>query len=280
MNPHSQKILKTARKVSYAVAVVTAAALFLFRDHPRLAAWTGGGGQILVLLLVLIFGYVLLALAIQFASDLLRPRRIAASGTLLALRGPRAASLLMALGAAALVAVGASLVLLPQSRLDDWGVQSPFPGMAFHEQALFGLLGAVGAFLALAFLLRALVNPPWFLLTREGFLYAPGGVSPGLVQWIDVEDIRESHVLAANPRGRGEPVMRPTLVVSLKDPDKYVKTYTPLLQWLVRAANAVLRAQTKGGDIYLDPADFGQRYEEISARMRELAELPAPAARP
>ena len=276
MTPHSKKILKAVRWVGGVVTVATAAIAFLLRDDPRLSAWIGGIESVFILSLVLLFGYVLLALASQFFSDLVRPGRIAASGTLLALRSPRGASLVMAVAALALVAAGASLVLLPEATLDEWGVENPFAAMPFHVLALFGLFGAIGAFLALAFSVRALVNPPWFLLTREGFLYAPGGVSPGLVRWTDVSDIQESHVLASKPTGRGAE-MRPTLVVSLKDPAKYTNHYTPLLRWFVRAATAVLRAQTRGGDLYIDPTDFGDRYAQITAQMRELAGLSVPA---
>lgn len=275
MTPHSKKILKVAQWVGYVVMVATVATAFLMRDDPRLEVWIGRFDSVFILSLVVLFGYVLLALASQFFSDLVRPGRIAASGTVLALRSPRGASVVAAVAAIALVVAGASLALLPKATLDGWGVVNPFAALPFHEQALFGLFGAIGAFLALAFSVRALVNPPWFLLTREGFLYAPGGMSPGLVRWSDVSDIKESHVLGSNPTGGRKAVMRPTLVVSLKDPAKYSNQYVLPLRWLVRAATAVLRAQTQGGDLYIDPTHFGDRYAEIAAKMRELAALPA-----
>jgi hypothetical protein len=276
MDPHSKNILKTVRWASFVVTVLTAVAFFLFGDDARLQRWAGLGERVFILSLVGLFSYVLVALAWQFASDLKRPGDAATSGVLLELRSPRGAAALAMVGAGLLVAAGFSVAFVPKETLDGWNVINPFAGMPFHELALFGLFGAIGAFLAIAFAVRTLVNPPWFLLTREGFFYAPGGVSAGLVRWSDVKDIRESQVLSSGRAGRRGPTMQPTLVVTLKSPDRYVARYTPMLRLLVRATTAVLRAQTRGGDIYLDPSHFGDRYPEITAKMRELAGLAEP----
>jgi len=114
-------------------------------------------------------------------------------------------------------------------------------------------------------------NRPWFVLTRRGFLYAPGDLSPGLIRWEDVTDILETELLASNG-ARGSAIRRRALVVTLKDPDKYLGGYNPLLKVFDRLSRAMVRAQTGGNsDLVLLADDFGQRYGEVKQRIYEFA---------
>jgi hypothetical protein len=90
----------------------------------------------------------------------------------------------------------------------------------------------------------------------------------------DVVDIKEDEVITNGGSSRGGPVASKTLVVVLRDGERYVSRYNPVLGAVARLGTGILRAQTGGrGDIYIHPADFGPRYDEIKTLMRELAGL-------
>ena len=96
-------------------------------------------------------------------------------------------------------------------------------------------------------------------------------MSAGVVRWSDVRGIKTGEVLSA--QGRGPSVLKPALIVTLKHPERHTAQYTPLLRLLVRVLTPVLRAQTDGGDLYLDPDDFGADYDTVVRLMREHAGL-------
>jgi hypothetical protein len=136
-------------------------------------------------------------------------------------------------------------------------------------QAIAGLFVLIWAVLLLGFLSMAIRSAPWFVLTPRGFLYAPGGMSPGFVHWEDVTGLRETEIVSG--RGRDSPKLERILAVGLRDPAKYATRYNPILAALVRKGGALYRTQTGGAaDILIDPSHFGDRYDAIRARMIAL----------
>jgi hypothetical protein len=136
-------------------------------------------------------------------------------------------------------------------------------------QMVAGLFVLIWAVLLLGLLSMAIRNAPWFVLTPRGFLYAPGGMSPGFVRWEDVTGLRETDIVSG--RGRDSPRLERVLAVGLRDPSKYSARYNPMLAALVRMGGALYRTQTGGAaDILIDPSHFGDRYDAIKARMIAL----------
>lgn len=165
-------------------------------------------------------------------------------------------------------AVGANIILFRP------GLLAIDPAATSIEVKLvFALFYAIAHFLVIAFTLRMIRNRPYFVLTRRGFLYAPGDLSPGLVRWEDVTEIAETELLGAQGT-RGSAILRRALLVTLKHPDKYLGAYNPLLKVLDRLSRATVRAQTGGkSDLVLLADDFGRRYEEVKEQMYEYARL-------
>lgn len=214
-----------------------------------------------------------LGLILHFLGSLRRPAEDADWGEpLLCLRHSRIASVLTVV---VLLLFGAMISFA----LGMWSL--PGDAFAFEQEpiplegkAIIGFFTVVWVFLVVAITTRAVRNPPWFVLTAKGFVYQPGDVSAGLIRWQDVADIKEDEVITNGGNGRGGPVASKTLVVVLRNGERYVTRYNPVLSAVVRLGTGVLRAQTGGrGDIYIDPADFGPRYDEIKTMMRELAGL-------
>lgn len=141
------------------------------------------------------------------------------------------------------------------------------------SKAAFWLFYAIGHFLLLAFVLRAVRNRPFFVLSDRGFIYEPGDLSPGLILWRDIASLREVDLLAGDA-GSGGPTMRRTLVVGLRDPDKYFVRYNPLLRLLHGLLIRIVRIQADGvGDLVIEAADLGERYAEVRALMaRKVAD--------
>lgn len=139
----------------------------------------------------------------------------------------------------------------------------------------FWLFYGIGHFLFLAFLLRAIRNRPFFVLTDKGFLYEPGDVSPGLIKWTDVSEVREVELVARQASFGGANLMM-ALAVGLKNPEAYQARYTLPLRLLVSLLTRFARFQTAGpgeakgpGDLVLAAQDFGTRYEEVKRLMMD-----------
>lgn len=266
------RILHIVMAVSVALVLFSVAGDLLGDHVPWLARANVHAERIIVLGLVGVFGFMLLAFVLQFLSDL-RSGMQMPSDPVLVLRRSRGVGAILPL-VMVLVLVGglASLAFLPEDTLADFDVQNPFTeDLAFEFKAMIALFAGIAAFLIVAFTVRAVANPPWFVLTRHGFLYRPGDVSAGLVRWSEISDIKTSAVLSGD--GGYGPTAKPVLVVTLKHPERYNANYTPLLGMLVRALTPALRAQTGGGDLFIDPVDFGADYEKVVALMQEYSGL-------
>jgi hypothetical protein len=168
-----------------------------------------------------------------------------------------AITLLVVLGFAVLVNL---LLFSPGIILEPEQLQQ----ITITEKVIFGFFYILCHFLLIAFG-RQLFKPNYlFTATTTGFQYSPAGVSSGWVLWEDVEEIRESSVLAGN--NIGGPTVVPVLGIKLRSPEKYDATYNPALQKLVLAGRKFNNFQTEGvGDLILNPAHFAQRYEEVKA---------------
>ncbi len=223
-------------------------------------------------LVLAILSPVVLGLMLHFLGSLRRPAVPPDSGeVVMQLHGSRGGSVAMLI---ALLVLGAGVAYA----FDQWGqggsaFDHPASPLTPEWKAVIAFFSVVWAFLLVVAIVRTVRNPPWFVLTRKGFVYQPGDVSAGLIRWEDVVDIKEDQVISAS--GSGGPILRTALVVVLRDGERYVVRYNPILGAVVRLATGVLRAQTGGtGDLYLDPAHFGARYDEVKALMFENATRP------
>lgn len=220
-----------------------------------------------VIAVVAVMGLVVLALGWQALADLTRRPTDGVTGTVaMSLTAPRrglwGAVVVLALGAVATV----------------WWVRTgPSPdanatgmsGLPLEPRLMAWLFIAIWAVLMLGFTAMAIRRAPWFVLTDRGFLYAPGGMSPGFVRWEDVTSLRETEVV--DGRTRTKPKATRVLAVGLRDPAKYSARYTPMLALLVRLGDKLHAAQTDGpADILIDPTDFGEAYDAVLARMVAL----------
>jgi hypothetical protein len=111
---------------------------------------------------------------------------------------------------------------------------------------------------------------PFFVATEEGFIYEPGDVSPGLIRWSDISEGAEAALLSSGSANIGGPRTRPTIVLSLKDPDAVFDVYNPLLREINRVATRIIKYQSGGvGDIVLAAEDFGVHYDAVRALIRD-----------
>lgn len=136
--------------------------------------------------------------------------------------------------------------------------------ISIAEKLIFGFFYVVCHFLLIAFGRQLFTTSYLFIATTKGFQYIPSGISSGLVLWEDIEEVRESSVLSGN--NIGGPTAVPVLGIKLRSPEKYASQYNPALQELILLGGKLNNFQTEGvGDLLLNPAHFGQRYEEVKA---------------
>lgn len=250
-----------------ALAIVVGAivAEFLLQDRfPHVFAVVERGFMLLVVGAV---GFGVLGLGWQALSDLSRSPTEGVTGPAeIALYMPRPALWVVVL---VLVLGGAGCAWWYFTGPERDPEFAPWATWAVHLQVMAGLFVLIWTVLLLGFLSMALRRAPWFVLTPRGFLYAPGGISPGFVRWEDVTELRETEIVSG--RGRQSPQLERVLAVGLRDPSKYRARYNPMLGALVRFAGQLYAAQTEGpADLLINPADFGARYDEIRARMEAL----------
>ncbi len=138
---------------------------------------------------------------------------------------------------------------------------------SFMEKAIFAFFYVVVHFLLIVFTIRAIRNPAYFILTKEGFFYEPADVSVGFIVWKDIAAIKEDRLLV-NRGGFAGPSTNTTLVISFKEPEKYNRKYNFILRKFVELATKLIKYQTGGvGDIAIDPVDFGDKYSEVKELM-------------
>jgi hypothetical protein len=153
--------------------------------------------------------------------------------------------------------------ILEQSRVEE---------ITWFEKGIFFFFYILVHFLVIAFGRQLLSRHPLFIATTRGFQYTPAGISTGWVLWEDIEEIRESSVLYGNQIGG--PTTIPALGIKFRYPEKYAAMYNPTLQKLAGLASKLHNYQTEGvGDLLLNPADFGKRYEEVKTLMEAQIKL-------
>jgi hypothetical protein len=273
MNEQQRRIIRILQWILYPAALLALipGLLALFGDNPKgdvagAAETVAGVETFLFAALLIFFWIVFVALVIEFIHRLFGDERMRAhmGQTLVELRKPPAVNMFLLPGTA-LVAVAFLNAIL-------FGVVSPEIGedaLGLTTVLAFSLFYAIGHFLLFAFLVRSLRNRPFFLLTDTGFVYEPGDVSPGLILWRDVFQLAETELLASRPPVSG-PTLRRALVVTLRDPDKYIRRYTPLLQVLHRLFIKVIQAQTGGKETLVIASEhLGERYEDIRSLMAD-----------
>lgn len=261
--------LKRLRWIGLGLMVALIVVEFVLRDRADLAWLADGIERGFVLLVFGVMSVMVLGLMLHFLGSLLRPTDDGDWGEpLLQLRQPRWGA---AVAVLALLAFGAIMAFAFQQLGEPGGpFDPPSQPVPLEAKVAVAFFGVIWVFLLIAFTVRTIRNPAWFVLTRKGFVYRPGDVSAGLVRWEDVVEIKEDAVLGSGPPGG--PTLRPTLVIVLRNGHRHNDGYNPLLGMVVRLGTGVLRAQTGGrGDIYLDPTDFGARYEEVRALLHEHA---------
>lgn len=221
-------------------------------------------GDVFAIGVTAVVGYGVIALVIEFIRQELRggPDRSTFGEPILELKDQSFAAGAVLLFITTSFVVGLNLIAFRPDLIDLDTSTVPLSG-----KFAFWLFYGIGHFLLVVFTLRVVRHKPWFVLSRKGFFYAPGDLSPGMILWDDVVQIEETELLSS-PGGRGGPVLRTMLVVTLRDPDKYLGRYNPMLKALADASRAVVQAQTGGKeDLVLRATDFGGRYEEVKALM-------------
>ena len=267
MNENQQKIIQALRWVLYPIALIMTVAFawdfFAGAEGKLFQSASGFLDQVsdpLFLLVTLLFWFVFAALAFEFLRrELAGVQTRARMGRVeLSMRRPFVMGLLVPpVAVLGLVVLMNMIVFRPELVAFDAGDTS------IDAQALFWLFYGTGHFLLVVFLLRALRNKPFFVLTDRGFLYEPGDLSTGLVLWCDVAGLREVDLLQGNTTVQG-PRLGRTLVVSLKNADSYNRHYNPLLRLLVAQSMKIVRYQAEGdGDMVVAAEDFGARYAEV-----------------
>jgi hypothetical protein len=274
MNSRQKTIIRILQLIFYPLAAVTFAVfVWNFVRNPDLRAVEIVDGPApmpafdpVMLAVALLFWVVFLALLFEFlAREIFRLRPRSEMGRIILEIGAAQSALrFVPLLAVMPFVAGFNAIVFGLAPLDV-DMQS----VSLAEHLIFWLFYGIAHFLLVAFLLRAVRNRAFFVLTAKGFLYEPGDVSPGLILWEDVAELKEAELLSRSTSFSG-PGMTTALVVALKDPAKYNQRYTPLLAALNWLLTKLVRYQTGGpGDIVLVASDFGDRYGEVKVLMHE-----------
>lgn len=274
MNSRQKTIIRILQLILYPLAaVIVAVFLWNFISNPELrtveiidpGARTPPFDPVM-LAVALLFWVVFVALLFEFlAREIFRLRpRNEMGRVILEIGAARSALRFVPLLAVMPFVVGFNAIVFGLAPLDI-----DMQRVSLAEHLIFWLFYGIAHFLLVAFLLRAVRNRAFFVLTTKGFLYEPGDVSPGLILWEDVAELKEVQLLSRSTSFSG-PGMTTAMAVALKDPAKYNRRYTPLLALLNWLLTKFVRYQTGGtGDIVLVAADFGARNEEVKALMQE-----------
>lgn len=274
MNSRQKTFIRILQLIFYPLAAVSVAMFvwnFVRNPEARTVGIVDAGTRTppfdpVMLAVVLLFWVVFLALLFEFlAREIFRLRPRSEMGRIiLEIGAARSALRFVPLLAVIPFVVGFNAIVFGLAPMNV-DLQS----VSLAEHLVFWLFYGIAHFLLAAFLLRAVRNRAFFVLTSKGFLYEPGDVSPGLILWEDVADLKEADLLSRATSFSG-PGMTTALTVALKDPAKYNQRYTPLLALLNWLLTKFVRYQTGGpGDIVLVASDFGARYDEVKALMHE-----------
>lgn len=274
MNSQQKTLVRILQLIFYPIAAITTAVFvwnFVVNPGDRIVEMAdeptaAPASDPVALAVVLLFWVVFLALLSEFlAREIFRLRPRSEMGRVILEIGASSGALrFVPLLAAIPFVLGFNAMVFGIVQLDI-----DMQRVSLAEYLVFWLFYGIAHFLLVAFFLRAVRNRAYFVLTTKGFLYEPGDVSPGLIRWEDVSEIKEVELLSSSTSFSG-PGVRTALAIALKDPAKYNRRYTPLLGLLNWLLTKFIRYQTGGpGDIVLAAEDFGARYDEVKARMMD-----------
>ncbi len=159
------------------------------------------------------------------------------------------------------------ILLYPSVIFEDDQLKS----FQLFERVLFGIFYVIAHFLIIVSGLRLIKGmPPAFIATERGFLYNPSGISSGWILWEDVEEARETPLLAGNAWMSGLGILT-VFGIKLKYPEKYnVAAFAPLMRSLVEKGQALNNYQTEGvGDLFLEPVVLGKKYDEVKSLFKK-----------
>jgi hypothetical protein len=271
MNDNQRKIIRAMRLVSFPIALLMLGAFaweaFSGRDSnltARTFDFLGVIGSPLLIGAALFFWVIFAALLIEFLKRELPggADRAPLGNVMLSIRRPMLVVRVLQPLAALSVMIGMNLIVFAPAALD---IQLGGAGPAMH--LLFWLFYGISLFMAVVLVLRAIRNRPYFVLSDRGFLYAPGDLSPGIVLWQDIVGLKEADLIYGRNSYAGSRLRR-TLIVTLKDPEKYTSRFNPLLRQIYIQLIKAIRFQVAGsGDLVIAADDFGRRYDEVRALM-------------
>lgn len=273
LNKRQFKILSLLQWIFYPVAALMLLA-FLADAFGGYRYWTDAvwgffdrAEDPVAIIVIGLFYIVLVALVWQFLLiEFSRPRlRRKIGPPLIELYPPRLATRFILPVLAAFFVVGINAMIFVPGTVDF-----SISGLDLAPLLFLFFFYSVAHFLLIAFSLRAFRNMPFFVATEEGFIYEPGDVSPGLIKWSDISEGAEAALLSSGSANIGGPRTRPTIVLSLKDPDAVFDVYNPLLRKINEVATRITKYQSGGvGDIVLAAEDFGVHYDAVRALIRD-----------
>ena len=137
----------------------------------------------------------------------------------------------------------------------------PADELPTHFKLMMAGMAGIGVLLSGSFAYRFVRQPAIFSMDEEGFSYAPGGVSTGLIRWADVVELKEEGVLEGDTGGTR---ISAALAVVLRNPDEYIARFPRVLRPLF-----IARGQLNSSPLMLNIADFGADYPRVKALMEE-----------
>lgn len=270
-NENQLKIIRKLQWILYPLAIVFIAVQILPEFIPSLKEKLAVVKTALVfiekgifLLLFLIFAWVLLGFILHEIGK--NRQKIGYNNVILELKHKRSIVPFIVVLAVLGFAIFMNYLLFePGTIVDDYEQTN----ISLMEKTIFSFFYIVVHFLLIVFTIRAIRNPAYFILTKEGFLYEPADVSVGFILWKDIAAMKEDRLLV-NRGGFAGPSTNNTLVLSFKEPEKYNRKYNFILRKFVELATKIIKYQTGGvGDIVLDPVDFGENYPKVKELLFE-----------
>jgi hypothetical protein len=280
MNEKQQKLVRTIKFILYPIPII----LFLYQFFtpvsgnpastiPGIDKLQHYAELLLIWLFFIVFSIVALAIIVQFIQQQLNSNkhREGISDIIFEIRKPYFFKVFLPLIFVMVLVVGMNYMLLHVEQFNFMFNLLTTRATAFT--LFFYLFYVIAHFLFIGFTINAIRNQPFFVLTTHGFLYEPGGISPGLIYWTNINEMKEATVLRRNSR-RGNSYLEPVLVISLKDSSKNTTSYNVVLRILVKWGTKLIQYQNEGvGDIVLNPFDFGNRYTEVKEKMQALVDI-------